>query len=101
MIARAISSSGRLSIAHLFFTEEREEQIKSIIAEIQENKLDAKAARHLSAPFMSGYEFHRQTPDQLSRHFGAQFVQSWRKQAPLQISGWGRFVRFTDCTMFG
>jgi len=73
----------RLSIAHLFFTEEREEQIKSIIAEIQENKLDAKAARHLSAPFMSGYEFHRQTPDQLSRHFGAQFVSELAQASPV------------------
>ena len=73
----------RLSIAHLFFTEEREEEIKSIIAEIQENKLDAKAARHLSAPFMSGYEFHRQTPDQLSRHFGAQFVSELAQASPV------------------
>jgi hypothetical protein len=73
----------RLSIAHLFFTEECKEQIKSIIAEIQENKLDAKAARHLSAPFMSGYEFHRQTPDQLSRHFGAQFVSELKQASPV------------------
>ncbi len=73
----------RLSIAHLFFTEEREEQIKSVIAEIQENKLDVKAARHLSAPFMSGYEFHRQTPDQLARHFGAQFVSELAQASPV------------------
>jgi hypothetical protein len=73
----------RLSISHLFFNEEREEQIKSVVAEIQENKLDAKTARHLSALFMSGYEFHRQTPDQLSRHFGAQFVSELAQASPV------------------
>ena len=75
--------SARLSIAHLFFNEEREEQIESVIAEIQETKLNAKAARHLSAPFMSGYEFHRQTPDQLSRNFGAQFVSELAQASPV------------------
>jgi hypothetical protein len=32
---------------------------------------------------MSGYEFHRQTPDQLSRHFGAQFVSELAQASPV------------------
>ena len=62
----------RYSIEHIFFSRDRE--TKSVIAAIQQQRLDAKTARHLSSPFMSGYEFKRQTPSELAKYFGAQFV---------------------------
>lgn len=73
----------RFSIAHIFFNQERESQVKSAIATIQQQVLDAKTARYLSSPFMSGYEFRGQTPEQLVRYFGAQFVSELAKAAPV------------------
>jgi hypothetical protein len=73
----------RLSISHLFFNREREAELESVISLIQENNLDAKTSRHLSSPFMSGYEFHSQTPDQLTRQFGAQFVSELAQASPV------------------
>ncbi len=72
----------RLSITQLFFNQNREAELDAIVATIQQQNFDAKTARHLSSPFMSGYEFHRQTPEQLARHFGAQFVAELVKAGP-------------------
>jgi len=73
----------RLSIEHLFFKRERETELESVIASIQQKNLDAKTARHLSSPFMSGYEFSGQSPEQLARHFGAQFVKALVQARPV------------------
>jgi hypothetical protein len=69
----------RYSIEHIFFNRDREAEAKSVIATIQQQQLDTKSARRFSSPFMSGYEFHGQTPDQLARHFGVQFVSTLAK----------------------
>jgi len=73
----------RLSIEHLFFSREREAELESVIATIQQQNLDAKTARHLSSPFMSGYEFSGQSPEQLARHFGVQFVSALAQASPV------------------
>ena len=73
----------RLSITQLFFDQEREAELESVIAKIQQQNFDAKTAKTLSSPFMSGYEFHGQTPDQLARHFGAQFVSELAQADPV------------------
>jgi hypothetical protein len=73
----------RFSILQLFFNREREAEVESVIATIQQQHLNAKTSRHLSSPFMSGYEFLGQTPKQLARHFGAQFVSELVKAGPV------------------
>jgi len=69
----------RYSIEHIFFNLDREAEVQSVIATIQQQQLDAESAKRFSSPFMSGYEFHGQTPDQLTRHFGVQFVSALAK----------------------
>jgi len=82
-----------VSIAHVFFKPEREAELESLVATIQQQNLDAQTARHLSSPFMSGYEFKGQTPDQLARHFGAQFVSELAKAGPVAGQWLGEPIR--------
>jgi len=74
----------RYSIEHLYFTREREAEIDSVIATIKEQALFAEAARSMSSPFLPGYVFKRQSPDQLARHFGASFVMNFQDGNPQQ-----------------
>ena len=64
----------RYSIEHIYFNRAREADADAVIAEINAKHLSPEEARHLSSPFLPGYRFTRQTPDQLARHFGAAFV---------------------------
>jgi hypothetical protein len=72
----------RYSIEHLYFNREREAEIEAVIATIAEQGLSATEARQLSSPFLPGYQFQRQTPDQLARHFGAAFVRNLQATDP-------------------
>lgn len=72
----------RYSIEHLYFNREREAELNTVIATIQERNLSVGAARQMSSPFLPGYEFKRQTPDQLARHFGAAFVKNLQEADP-------------------
>lgn len=62
------------SIEHVFFNDEREQGMASVIATINSQNLDIQAARKLGAPFLQGHQFLRQTPAQLARNFGKNFV---------------------------
>ena len=73
----------RLSISQLFFNRESEVELESAVAIIQQQNLDANTARRLGSPFMSGYEFRDQTPDQLARHFGVRFVLELMQAEPI------------------
>jgi len=64
----------RYSIEHVYFNAAHESEADAAIARIREEKLDATAALELSSPFLPGYRFTRQSPDQLSRQFGSAFV---------------------------
>lgn len=75
--------ASRYSIEHIFFSFDREAEVKSVITTIQQQHLDAKSARRLSSPFMSGYEFQHQTPKELAKNFGAAFVLNLRKAKPI------------------
>jgi hypothetical protein len=70
------------SIEHLYFTGEREAEIEPAIATIKRQKLDIKAARYLSSPYVQGHQFTRQTPDQLAQNFGKSFVLSLEQATP-------------------
>jgi hypothetical protein len=84
----------RYSIEHIYFNREREAEAESVIAKIDAENLTPEEARELSSPFLPGYRFTRQTPDQLARHFGASFVENLVETDP-QAGHWVGPVRST------
>ena len=84
----------RYSIEHLYFNREREAEIDAVIATVQEQNLTAREAREMSSPFLPGYEFKGQTPEQLARHFGAAFVKNLQEADP-QPGEWRGPLRST------
>jgi hypothetical protein len=84
----------RYFIEHLYFNSEREGEVDAVIAKIESDKLSATAAREMSSPFLPGYVFSRQSPDQLARHFGASFVTNFEETQP-QAGQWVGPVRST------
>ncbi len=72
----------RYSIEHIYFNREREAEADAVIAKIQQENLTPGQARQLSSPFLPGYRFTAQTPDQLARHFGASFVENLQEENP-------------------
>jgi parvulin-like peptidyl-prolyl isomerase len=84
----------RYSIEHLYFNRQREAEVDEVIASIQQQDLTAQQARSMSSPFLPGYTFNRQTPDQLARHFGASFVQNFEQENP-KAAHWLGPVRST------
>ena len=86
--------SARYSIEHLYFNRERESDIDTVVATIAEQNLSATQAREMSSPFLPGYRFKRQTPDQLARHFGAAFVKNLQEADP-QPGSWRGPIRST------
>jgi len=84
----------RYSIEHLYFNREREGEVDSVIATIVEQGLSAETARSMSSPFLPGYVFKRQSPDQLARHFGASFVMNFQEANP-QAGQWLGPIRST------
>ncbi|MGB1141061.1 MAG: peptidyl-prolyl cis-trans isomerase [Halioglobus sp.] len=84
----------RYSIEHLYFNREREGEAPAVIDQIQAQGLTAQQAREFSSPFLPGYRFTRQTPDQLARHFGATFVRNLQEAQPAAQS-WVGPIRST------
>lgn len=84
----------RYSIEHIYFNRAREADAESVIATINEENLTPEQARELSSPFLPGYRFTGQTPDQLARHFGASFVENLQQADP-QPGHWVGPVRST------
>jgi parvulin-like peptidyl-prolyl isomerase len=72
----------RYSIEHVYFNAGRESEAEAAIARINNEQLDAAAALELSSPFLPGYRFTRQSPDQLARQFGSQFVSNLESATP-------------------
>jgi hypothetical protein len=84
----------RYSLEHIYFNREREPDVESVIKKINDEGLNPAEARQLSSPFLPGYVFQRQSPDQLARHFGASFVSNLLSASP-QAGGWTGPVRST------
>ena len=84
----------RYSIEHLYFSREREAEVEEVAARIETQGLTAEQARSFSSPFLPGYVFLRQTPDQLARHFGAAFVKNLIDAGP-RAGAWLGPVRST------
>jgi hypothetical protein len=77
----------RYTLEHLYFSREREADVEEVIATINSQQLNAEQARQYSSPFLPGYRFNRQSPDQLARHFGAAFVLNLEQSNP-QPNSW-------------
>jgi parvulin-like peptidyl-prolyl isomerase len=84
----------RYTIEHIYFNREREAEAASVVANINEQHLTPEQAREFSSPFLPGYQFTGQTPDQLARHFGASFVENLQQTDP-QPGQWVGPVRST------
>lgn len=74
--AEELRQPPRYSILQLFFDRQRESELETLVARIEGESMDPEAALQLSSPFMHGYTFRAQTPDQLARVFGAVFVRN-------------------------
>lgn len=84
----------RYTIEHIYFNRQRAAEVDAAIAEIAEQQLSPEQARKLSSPFLPGYRFTQQSPDQLARHFGASFVQNFQESNP-RAGSWTGPVRST------
>lgn len=84
----------RYTIEHVYFNPEREGDVDSVIAKIRDEKLTPAQALELSSPFLPGYRFTTQTPEQLARHFGVDFVDNLQRAQP-EAGHWVGPVRST------
>lgn len=73
----------RYSIEHVYFSNADQAIIAQVIEAIDAGGLSAAQALQYSAPFLTGYRFERQTPDQLARVFGAEFVKDFQRSQPV------------------
>ena len=65
----------RYTFRHVFLSTERAAEMPGLMAQINAENLSPDAARLLGAPFLSGYAFRRQSPEQMTRVFGAEFAE--------------------------
>ena len=72
----------RYSIEHIYLNREREAEFEAVAAKILAQDLGPEEALQFSSPFLPGYRFARQTPDQLARNFGAAFVENLQAAGP-------------------
>jgi parvulin-like peptidyl-prolyl isomerase len=79
----------RYSIDHVFLTRDRRDEAGAVMQQIVEQGLDPEQARQLSSPFLPGYRFRAQSPEQLARHFGAAFVMNLQALDPQTGQWWG------------
>ena len=84
----------RYSIEHIYFNAERQNEAEAAVATITEQQLDASQALELSSPFLPGYRFNRQSPDQLARQFGSEFVENLQAANP-EPGSWVGPIRST------
>lgn len=72
----------RFSLSHVFLPADRAGEMTDLMARVIGEQLTADEARLLGAPFLSGYRFNRQSPDQLTRVFGAVFAEELEALEP-------------------
>ena len=64
----------RYTFSHVFLSTDRVAEMPALMSQIDAEKLSPDAARLLGAPFLSGYAFRRQSPEQMTSVFGAEFA---------------------------
>ncbi len=72
----------RYSIQQVFFSRDRADEVPGIIARIEDEQLSPAQALAFGSPFLGGYVFNDQTPDQLARQFGTAFVANFLRAKP-------------------
>jgi hypothetical protein len=77
----------RYTFSHVFLTDERSQEMSTLISKVSDENLNPEAARMLGSPFLSGYTFRQQSPDQIARVFGASFSEQLAAMTPKQ-GGW-------------
>lgn len=77
----------RFSLSHVFLPANRAGEMFDLMTKVTDERLTANEARMLGAPFLPGYRFKRQSPDQLTRVFGAVFVDELEELEPAP-GGW-------------
>ena len=65
----------RYTFRHVFLSTERVAEMPALMEQINTENVSPDAARLLGAPFLSGYAFQRQSPEQMTRVFGAEFAE--------------------------
>ena len=72
----------RFSLSHVFLPPDRADEMANVVARVADERLTADEARILGAPFLPGYQFKRQSVDQLTRVFGAVFAEELEQLEP-------------------
>lgn len=65
----------RYTFSHVFLSTDRVAEMPALMTQIDDDDLSPDAARLLGAPFLSGYAFRRQSPEQMTRVFGLEFAE--------------------------
>ena len=65
----------RYTFSHVFLSTDRVAEMPALVSQIDDENLSPDAARLLGAPFLSGYVFRRQSPEQMTSVFGAEFAE--------------------------
>ena len=65
----------RYTFNHVFLSTDRVAEMPALMSQINAENLSPDAARLLGAPFLSGYAFRRQSPEQMTSVFGAKFAE--------------------------
>ena len=65
----------RYTFSHVCLSTDRVTEMPALMSQIDAENLSPDAARLLGAPFLSGYAFRRQSPEQMTRVFGAEFAE--------------------------
>jgi hypothetical protein len=70
----------RYTFRHVFLSEERRNEMPDVMEQVSSAQLGPDEARLLGAPFLSGYAFTKQSPEQMIRTFGAIFAEQLTAQ---------------------
>jgi len=74
------------TLSHVFLPADRAGEIDDLMLKVTDENLPPDQARSLGAPFLSGYQFKRQSPDQLTRVFGSVFAEELERLQPTPAS---------------
>lgn len=77
----------RYTFSHVFLSTDRAAEMPALIERIATQQMNPDEARLLGAPFLSGYDFTRQSSDQMTRVFGAAFAEQL-SAAPAEAGAW-------------
>jgi len=84
----------KYSIKHLYFSSERLAQAMSLKTRIAQEDLGFQITKQFSEPFLQGYQFSEQSPAQLAKYFGTEFVDNFEQLAP-SVGAWVGPVKST------